>query len=141
MIRRPPRPTRTDTLFPSTTLFRSVQLLIEPLAAGLAAGNCVAAKPSELAPACSAALARLIPRYVDPDAVLVVEGGVEATNAILEQRWDHIFFTGSTAVGRIVAEAAAKPLTPTTLQLGGKSPPSLTPRPAPDVAAPYTHWG
>src|SRR3546814_7266641 len=55
-----------------------VQLLIEPLAAALAAGNCVAATPSELAPACSAALARLIPRYVDPDAVLVVEGGVRS---------------------------------------------------------------
>lgn len=89
-----------------------IQLLIEPMGAALAAGNCVLAKPSELAPACSAAMARLLPRYVDPEAVVVVEGGVDETTALLAERWDHIFFTGSTAVGHVVAEAAAKHLTP-----------------------------
>jgi aldehyde dehydrogenase (NAD+) len=118
-----------------------IQLLVEPVAAALAAGCCVAAKPSELAPACSAALARLLPRYVDPDALVVVEGGVAETTAILEQRWDHIFFTGSTTVGRVVAEAAAKHLTPTTLELGGKSPTYVHASADLDVAARRIAWG
>jgi aldehyde dehydrogenase (NAD+) len=118
-----------------------IQLLVEPLAAALAAGNCVLAKPSELAPACSAALARLLPRYVDPDAVVVVEGGVDETTALLAQRWDHIFFTGSTAVGRIVAEAAAKHLTPTVLELGGKSPTYVHRSADLDVTVRRIAWG
>jgi aldehyde dehydrogenase (NAD+) len=118
-----------------------IQLLLEPMAAALSAGNCVLAKPSELAPACSAAMARLIPRYVDPEAVVVVEGGVPETTALLEQRWDHIFFTGSTAVGRIVAEAAAKHLTPTVLELGGKSPAYVHASADLDVAARRIAWG
>ena len=99
------------------------------------------AKPSELAPACSAALARLLPRYVDPDAVVVVEGGVDETTALLAERWDHIFFTGSTAVGRVVAEAAAKHLTPTVLELGGKSPTYVHRSADLDVAARRIAWG
>ena len=99
-----------------------VHLLVTPLAAALAAGNTVCCKPSEVTPATSAALARLLPRYVEPDAVMVVEGGVGETTALLEQRWDHIFYTGNGTVGRIVAEAAAKQLTPVTLELGGKTP-------------------
>ncbi len=99
-----------------------VHLLVTPLAAALAAGNAVVCKPSEIAPATSAALARLIPRYLDPEAVVVVEGGVPETTALLEQRWDHILYTGNGTVGRIVAEAAAKHLTPVTLELGGKTP-------------------
>lgn len=99
-----------------------IQLLVEPLAAALAAGNCVVAKPSELSPACTATLARLIPQYVDNDAVVVVEGGVPETTALLEHAFDHILFTGSTNVGKIVMAAAAKHLTPVTLELGGKSP-------------------
>ena len=118
-----------------------IQLLIEPLGAALAAGNCVLAKPSELAPACSAAMARLLPRYVDPDAVVVVEGGVDETTALLAERWDHIFFTGSTAVGRIVAEAAAKHLTPTVLELGGKSPTYVHRSADLDVAVRRIAWG
>jgi aldehyde dehydrogenase (NAD+) len=118
-----------------------VQLLLEPLAAALAAGNCVVAKPSEMAPACSAALAELLPRYVDPDAVVVVEGGVPETTALLDQRWDHIFFTGSTAVGRVVAAAAAKHLTPTVLELGGKSPTYVHASADLDVAARRITWG
>src|SRR6478735_8537308 len=99
-----------------------VQLLLAPLVGALAAGNAVVLKPSELSPATSAALARLIPEYLDSRAVTVVEGGVEETTALLAQRYDHIFFTGNGRVGRIVAEAAVKHLTPVTLELGGKSP-------------------
>ncbi|WP_328720081.1 aldehyde dehydrogenase family protein [Streptomyces sp. NBC_00247] len=99
-----------------------VQLLLAPLAGALAGGNCVVAKPSELAPATSAAVARLLPRFLDTDAVAVVEGAVEETTALLEERFDHIFYTGNGTVGRIVMTAAAKHLTPVTLELGGKSP-------------------
>ncbi|MGP4090420.1 aldehyde dehydrogenase family protein [Streptomyces sp. KR55] len=98
------------------------QLLLAPVAGALAAGNAVVAKPSELAPATSAALARLVPQYLDTDAVAVVEGGVPETTALLEQRFDHILYTGNGTVGRIVMAAAARHLTPVTLELGGKSP-------------------
>ena len=97
-------------------------LALTPLAAALAAGNTVVVKPSEVAPATSAALAKWLPRYVDNEAVAVVEGGVAETTALLEERFDHILYTGNGAVGRIVAAAAAKHLTPCTLELGGKSP-------------------
>lgn len=99
-----------------------VHLLAMPLAGALAAGNSVVLKPSELAPESSRVIAELVPRYLDPDAVQVVEGGVDETTYLLQQRWDHIFYTGSTRVGRIVMEAAAKHLTPVTLELGGKCP-------------------
>lgn len=99
-----------------------VQLVLSPLLGALAAGNAVVAKPSELAPATSAALARWLPRYLDPAAVAVVEGGPEASTALLAQRFDHVFFTGGHRVARIVARAAAEHLTPTTLELGGKCP-------------------
>ncbi|MFD0277391.1 aldehyde dehydrogenase family protein [Kitasatospora sp. NPDC127111] len=99
-----------------------LQLALAPLVGALAAGNTAVLKPSELAPATSAAMARLLPRYLDPEAVAVVEGGVPETTALLEQRFDHIFYTGNGTVGRIVMTAAAKHLTPVTLELGGKSP-------------------
>ncbi|MFC8230770.1 aldehyde dehydrogenase family protein [Streptomyces sp. NPDC057287] len=99
-----------------------VQLLLAPVAGALAAGNTVVAKPSELAPATSAALARLLPEYLDGDTVTVVEGGVPETTALLAERFDHIFYTGNGTVGRIVMTAAARHLTPVTLELGGKSP-------------------
>ncbi|MCZ9348878.1 aldehyde dehydrogenase family protein [Streptomyces mutabilis] len=98
------------------------QLLLAPVVGALAAGNAVVAKPSELAPATSAALARLLPRYLDTDAVAVVEGGVPETTALLAERFDHVFYTGNGTVGRIVMRAAAEHLTPVTLELGGKSP-------------------
>ncbi|MEU5591899.1 aldehyde dehydrogenase family protein [Streptomyces sp. NPDC020298] len=98
------------------------QLLLAPVVGALAAGNAVVAKPSELAPATSAALARLIPVYLDTDAVAVVEGGVPQTTALLAERFDHVFYTGNGTVGRIVMRAAAEHLTPVTLELGGKSP-------------------
>jgi aldehyde dehydrogenase (NAD+) len=99
-----------------------VQLLVMPLAAAVAAGNAVLAKPSELAPATSTALARLAGEYLDRDAIRFVEGGVEESQALLAERFDHIMYTGNGAVGRVVAEAAAKHLTPVTLELGGRSP-------------------
>lgn len=99
-----------------------VQLLLAPLVGAIAAGDAVVLKPSELAPATSAAMARLLPQYLDTRAVAVVEGAVEETTELLAHRWDHIFFTGNGRVGRIVATAAAQHLTPVTLELGGKSP-------------------
>ncbi|MFI5973260.1 aldehyde dehydrogenase family protein [Streptomyces sp. NPDC051452] len=98
------------------------QLLLAPMVGALASGNAVLAKPSELAPATSAALAELIPAYLDTEAVAVVEGGVPQTTALLAERFDHIFYTGNGTVGRIVLRAAAEHLTPVTLELGGKSP-------------------
>ncbi len=99
-----------------------VQLVLAPLIAAIAAGNCALLKPSEITPNASRILAELVPRYLDPDAIAVVEGAVPETTALLEQRWDHIFYTGGAAVGRIVMRAAAEHLTPVTLELGGKSP-------------------
>jgi aldehyde dehydrogenase (NAD+) len=99
-----------------------LQLVLNPLVGALAAGDAAAVKPSELAGATSAVLADLLPRYLDRRAVAVVEGGAEVTGELLEQPFDHIFFTGSEKVGRIVAAAAARTLTPVTLELGGKSP-------------------
>ena len=98
------------------------QLLLAPLVGALAAGNAVVVKPSELAPATSAAIARLLPAHLDTDAVAVVEGGVPETTALLAERFDHIFYTGNGTVGRVVMRAAAEHLTPVTLELGGKSP-------------------
>ena len=99
-----------------------VQLLVSPLAAAIAAGNTAVCKPSELAPATSEVLVRLADQYLDREAIVFVEGGIPESTALLEQRWDHILYTGNGAVGRVVATAAAKHLTPVTLELGGKSP-------------------
>ncbi len=99
-----------------------VQLLLSPMAAAIGAGNAMVAKPSELAPATSAILTELCHEYLDTDVIRVVEGAVEESTALLEQRFDHIFFTGGTRVGKIVMRAAAEHLTPVTLELGGKSP-------------------
>ncbi|MGI5451980.1 aldehyde dehydrogenase family protein [Streptomyces sp. CA-249302] len=98
------------------------QLLLAPLVGALAAGNAVVVKPSELAPATSAAIARLLPAHLDTDAVAVVEGGIPETTALLAEHFDHIFYTGNGTVGRIVMRAAAEHLTPVALELGGKSP-------------------
>lgn len=99
-----------------------VQLLLVPLAGAVAAGNCVIAKPSELAPATSRVLAAIIAASFETAHVACVDGGAEAAQALLAQRFDFIFFTGSTRVGRIVMAAAARTLTPVTLELGGKNP-------------------
>ena len=104
-----------------------IQLSFAPAIAALAAGNTVILKPSELAANSAQCMADLVSQYFDPQLFTVVLGGVEETTALLQERFDKIFFTGSPAVGRIVYQAAAKHLTPVTLELGGKSPAILTP--------------
>lgn len=99
-----------------------VQLCLIPLVGAIAAGNCAVVKPSAYAPASSAAIARLLGEIFPPEFVAVVEGGRAENQALLEQKFDYIFFTGSPAVGREVMAAGAKNLTPVTLELGGKSP-------------------
>ncbi len=98
------------------------QLSIAPAIAALAAGNTVILKPSEIAAHSSAIMAKIINDSFDSSVFFVQEGGVSETTALLELPFDKIFFTGSTKVGRIVYQAAAKNLTPVTLELGGKSP-------------------
>ena len=97
-------------------------LSLHPLSTSFAAGNTVILKPSEHTPHTSQALSDLIAEIFEPDEVSVVQGGVDVSTTLLKQRFDHIFFTGSTAVGQIVMKAAAEHLTPVTLELGGKSP-------------------
>ncbi|MGW1209075.1 aldehyde dehydrogenase family protein [Streptomyces sp. NPDC002499] len=104
-----------------------LQLALAPMVGALAAGNAVLVKPSEMAPATSTVIAHLLPRYLDTQAVAVVEGGVPETTALLEQHFDHIFYTGNGVVGRIVMAAAVQHLTPVTLELGGKSPAVVEP--------------
>ncbi|KUN75980.1 aldehyde dehydrogenase [Streptomyces griseoruber] len=118
-----------------------VMLALAPLVGALAAGNCAVIKPSELAPATSALLADLLPRALDPEAVAVVEGGVPETTDLLEQPFDHIFYTGNGTVGRVVMAAAARRLTPVTLELGGKSPAVVEPGADLRAAARRIAWG
>lgn len=118
-----------------------LQLLFSPIVAAIAAGNCVVAKPSELAPATSAAIAHLVPQFLDGSVVTVVEGGVEETTELLRNRFDHIFFTGGPNVARVVMEAAAAHLTPVTLELGGKSPAIVTRDANVAIAARRVAWG
>jgi acyl-CoA reductase-like NAD-dependent aldehyde dehydrogenase len=99
-----------------------VSLSLQPVAGSLAAGNPTVLKPSELASATSALLHRLVTEYFDPSAFSVLLGGIPETTALLQESWGLIFFTGSQSVGKIVAAAAAQTLTPTVLELGGKSP-------------------
>jgi aldehyde dehydrogenase (NAD+) len=98
------------------------QLIISPLVGAIAAGNCAIIKPSEIAPHTSQLIAEIIGKYFEKNYIAVIEGGVEISQQLLEEKFDHIFFTGGTAVGKIVMAAAAKTLTPVTLELGGKSP-------------------
>ena len=97
-------------------------LCMSPVVAAIAAGNAVVLKPSELAPATSALMARLIPLYLDTEAVRVVEGAADVTQDLMSQGFDHALFTGGTEIGRKIMAAAAPTLTPVTLELGGKSP-------------------
>jgi len=97
-------------------------LTVGPLLGAIAAGNCAVVKPSAYSPNSSAILAEMARACFSPEYIAVVEGGREENRALLEQRYDYIFFTGSIAVGKTVMAAAAKNLTPLTLELGGKSP-------------------
>ncbi|MBD0023239.1 aldehyde dehydrogenase family protein [Gordonia pseudamarae] len=99
-----------------------VFLTLSPLVGAVAAGNTVVIKPSELAPKTSELLARILPQYVDGEAIRVVEGDGAGTQALLAQGFDHALFTGGTEIGKKIMEGAAKTLTPVTLELGGKSP-------------------
>lgn len=98
------------------------QLAIAPLVGALAAGNTIVLKPSELTPSVSKVLKRMLGELFPEELVAVVEGGVEESTSLLREPIDYIFFTGSVGVGKVVMEAAAKQLTPLTLELGGKSP-------------------
>lgn len=98
------------------------QLALLPVIAAVAAGNQVVLKPSELTPATSKLISKIINEIFEKDHVEVIEGGLEVSQNLLAKRWDYIFFTGSVSVGKIVAKAAAEHLTPVTLELGGKNP-------------------
>jgi aldehyde dehydrogenase (NAD+) len=112
-----------------------------PLIGAIAAGNCVVVKPSEASPAVSRLLASLLPQYIDGTCVKVVEGGVPECTQLLAERLDHIFFTGTSGVARVVMTAAAQHLTPVTLELGGKSPCIVDCEVDLEVAARRICWG
>ncbi|XP_011357329.1 fatty aldehyde dehydrogenase isoform X1 [Pteropus vampyrus] len=116
-------------------------LTIHPLIGAIAAGNAVIIKPSELCENTAKILSKLLPQYLDQDLYIVINGGVEETTELLKQRFDHILFTGSTSVGKIVMEAAAKHLTPVTLELGGKNPCYIDKDCDLDVACRRIAWG
>jgi len=99
-----------------------LQLSLSPVMPAIAAGNCVVIKPSEISSATAAAIAEFVPKYLDTDCIKVVCGGVPETTELLKEKFDYIFYTGSTQVGRIIGTTAASTLTPCTLELGGKSP-------------------
>ncbi|WOD41183.1 aldehyde dehydrogenase [Nodosilinea sp. E11] len=117
------------------------QLMISPLVGAIAAGNCAMLKPSELAPATSRVVARLVEATFDPAYVTVVEGDVDTAQALLAEQFDHILFTGSERVGKLVMQAAAQHLTPVTLELGGKSPCIVDADVNLEVAARRIAWG
>ena len=117
------------------------QLSIAPAVAAIAAGNRVMVKPSELTPRFSELLASMVAASFAEDELAVVTGDAQVGRAFTELPFDHLFFTGSTAVGRLVAQAAAKNLTPVTLELGGKSPAILDPSSDFSTAAPRLAFG
>ena len=118
-----------------------VNLVLEPLVASFAAGNVVALKPSEVSSHTTALIARELPKYIDERALAIFEGDAAMSTALLKQPFDHIFFTGSTEVGRVVMRAAAEHLTPVLLELGGKSPAIVTKDANIEVAANRIAWG
>ena len=118
-----------------------LSMVVAPLVGAVAAGNCAIMKPSEITTHTSAALAAILPRYLDKDAFAVVEGGVPETTELLEQKFDHILYTGNERVAQIVMMAAAKHLTPVTLELGGKSPCIIDKSADVEVAASRIAWG
>ncbi len=118
-----------------------INLTLAPAIAAIAAGNTVVLKPSELAAHTSAVLSKMIRLNFDPSFIAIVEGGVKETTALLEQPFDKIFFTGSVSTGRIVYQAAAKNLTPVTLELGGKSPLIVAPDANLKICVKRLVWG
>lgn len=117
------------------------QLLLAPMASAMAAGNCAVLKPSEFAPRTSGVIAQIISKAFPPNYITVVQGERETAEALLREKFDTVFFTGSTVVGRSVMTAAARHLTPVTLELGGKCP-CLVCGDAPlDITARRIAWG
>ena len=117
------------------------QLTISPLVGAIASGNCAIVKPSEYAPHTSSVVAEMIQDCLDPRHVAVIEGGLSISQQLLSEKFDHIFFTGSSNVGRVVMRAAAEHLTPVTLELGGKSPCIVDSQANLSVAAKRITWG
>jgi aldehyde dehydrogenase (NAD+) len=115
-------------------------LTLGPAIGAIAAGNTVVLKPSEVCPASSALMAELVPRYLDNDAIAVIEGDGSVSQELIAQGFDHICFTGGTEIGRKVYEGAASHLTPVTLELGGKSPVIVAADADIDVAAKRIAW-
>lgn len=118
-----------------------VNLTLGPLVSAVAAGNCVVIKPSEMTPHTSACMKRIIGELFDEREVAVIEGDAAVSEELLQKKWDHIFFTGSPAVGRVVMKAAAEHLTSVTLELGGKSPVIVDRTANLDEAAKKIAWG
>ncbi|XP_055374553.1 aldehyde dehydrogenase, dimeric NADP-preferring isoform X1 [Condylostylus longicornis] len=118
-----------------------LQLLLVPVAAAISAGNCVIIKPSEVSVNCAKFIQEYLPKYLDSECYPVVCGGVNETTELLKQKFDYVFFTGSTKVGKIVYEAATKHLTPVTLELGGKSPCYIDSSADMEITAKRVLWG
>ncbi len=118
-----------------------LQLTLVPLIGAIAAGNCIVVKPSELAPATSRLLAEKLKQYLDDKSVQVIEGGATETTSLLDEPVDYIFYTGNGSIGKIVMTAAARHLTPVTLELGGKSPCVVDKDANIEVAARRIMWG
>jgi len=118
-----------------------VQLLLSPLVSAIAAGNAVILKPSELAPSTAEALTNMVAATFAPEYITAINGGPEIAEALLQEKFDKIFFTGSARVGRIVMAAAARQLTPVTLELGGKCPAIVCADAKVELAARRIAWG
>jgi beta-apo-4'-carotenal oxygenase len=118
-----------------------VNLTFGPLVGAIAGGNTAVVKPSEQAPACAAVMKKILDECVDPDCYVVVNGAIPETQALLGEKWDKIFFTGSANVGKIVAKAAAPTLTPVTLELGGRNPAIVTKKADVRLVARRLLWG
>jgi beta-apo-4'-carotenal oxygenase len=127
------------------TLFRAFnfpfQLSLGPMIGAISGGNTVILKPSEASPNCAAVMQKIIEEYLDPDCYQVVQGGIPETTALLAEKWDKIFFTGSVNTARVVAKAAAVNLTPVALELGGKNPAIVTRKADIRLAARRLLWG
>ncbi|GAO51540.1 aldehyde dehydrogenase [Saitoella complicata NRRL Y-17804] len=118
-----------------------LQLVLCPFVGALAAGNCVVLKPSELSPHTAQLLAELFPKYMDQSCYRIVNGAIPETTKLLDENWDKIMYTGNSKVARIIAAAAAKNLTPTILELGGKNPTIVTNTANIPLAATRIAWG
>jgi len=118
-----------------------LQLTLVPLVGAMASGNCAIIKPSELSKHTAKLLEELFPKYFLPNYIRIINGGIDETTALLKQRFDYIFYTGSTAVGKLIMRAASEYLTPVTLECGGKSPTFIDDSADMELAAKRLMWG